>query len=306
MPAFLEMNKLTVWFILIFFPVSLLLRNYGFPFASVLITANVILLGYVILTKEYFIRDIIRKILLLFFLLTCLSILQYWPPFDDVNRIGKSEFIVLLFILVIFSYTIYKKALLNPLNLVLIFILTFILFSASVLTSRSFHNLYRYLTYEEYIRNHFSEFQSNMADLYIDLNKPNDMAESDAYLIKAREADADHQLEKALRLYNLSIDLYPDDARRYYERGLLKLTRLRINEDHALSAVKDFKRAIVLNPSMAEAYFHKGVALGYLGFKGRALLDMRKAVLLESNLPDDEFIKKYGTSKKSFSVPADS
>ena len=131
-----------------------------------------------------------------------------------------------------------------------------------------------------------------MADLFINRYKRIENGKSDKCLEEAFIADSLLENEKALKLYERSIDLNPDNAIAYQRRGSLKLTRLDLDPDLVTSAIKDLDRAIRLDSTLAIAYFHRSIAVGYLGQKGRSILDMNKVWELDS-MNTNEFFSNH-------------
>ncbi len=104
-----------------------------------------------------------------------------------------------------------------------------------------------------------------------------------------QEDMADHM--KALDLLNRAIELNPNDAINYNNRGvaLYKLGRYQ-------QAIKDFNRAIHLDPNDLYAYNNRGNAYYELGKKNRAYDDWRKACYL-GNCDGLNWAKKKGFCK---------
>jgi len=104
-----------------------------------------------------------------------------------------------------------------------------------------------------------------------------------------QENMADHM--KALDLLNRAIELNPNDAINYNNRGvaLYKLGRYQ-------QAIKDFNRAIHLDPNDLYAYNNRGDAYYDLGKKNRACNDWRKACYL-GNCDGLNWAKKKGFCK---------
>ena len=100
---------------------------------------------------------------------------------------------------------------------------------------------------------------------------------------------ADHM--KALDLLNRAIELNPNDAINYNNRGvaLYKLGRYQ-------QAIKDFNRAIHLDPNDLYAYNNRGNAFYELGKTNRACDDWRKACDL-GNCDGLNWAKKKGFCK---------
>jgi len=104
-----------------------------------------------------------------------------------------------------------------------------------------------------------------------------------------QENMSDHM--KALDLLNRAIELNPNDAINYNNRGvaLYKLGRYQ-------QAIKDFNRAIHLNPNDSYAYNNRGNVYHELEKKNRACNDWRKACYL-GNCDGLNWAKKKGFCK---------
>jgi lipoprotein NlpI len=76
---------------------------------------------------------------------------------------------------------------------------------------------------------------------------------ADEYLMKARQAVAQRDLEKALHFADKAVEAGPRDARLYLFRG-----QLRGALDRHADAIADFDRCLELDPKRAEAYDHRG------------------------------------------------
>ena len=72
--------------------------------------------------------------------------------------------------------------------------------------------------------------------------------------------------------YNKYIQLKPNDADAYYNRGLAKS-----NLEDYTGAIEDFNRAIQLKPDYADAYYNRGSAKDELEDKIGACTDWSKA-----------------------------
>ena len=301
------MNQKNAWIILIFFSLTILLRKIGFGFSAFLIEISGLILCFTILTGHHFFKNHFRKISLSIFLIISIAILQYWLPseaFLDKFWFKKVPLNALVFATwVFFMFFIVKDIRSNILTITICLLISFILFTFLILDPRQFHNFYRSSLYEEFIRSKYPEQSGDLADLYIDKYKRPDKEKAEKYLKSAIDAEGLFDYEMALELYNKSIDLNPDNPFSCYRRGLLKLTRLDLNSDVSYSAIKDFSRTLRLDSTYTVAYFHRSLALGYLGLRMRSFQDMKKVWELDSVLTEDEFQKKYGTSKKSFSKP---
>jgi tetratricopeptide (TPR) repeat protein len=230
------------------------------------------------------------------FLLFSLAVLQYWIPLNEV----AFAVAILWFIYAIAIFRIIWR---NGFFVTIELILSFLYVTIIVLDQREFHNFYRSNYYEDFIISKYTEPQGIVADLYINKYKDTDTVQARHFMNEAMLAQKNRDYEKALELYNKSIDLNPDDAHAYHKRGYFKLSTLDLNEDVALSAMKDFSRAIRLDSTLTIIYFHRSIASAYIGLKGRSLLDYMKVWQRDSILPEEEFRNKYSMSKKSFSKP---
>jgi tetratricopeptide (TPR) repeat protein len=299
-------HRRNAWIILIILFLSLLLRKAGFGFSTFLINASVLILCiYVIRYPVFFARKSIRFITVLFVLI-CTAILHYWIPPIPVKINELKEISIISFFMMgwlIFSFINFREIINNSLTLVLWLFLSLILSSNIYLNPREFHNFYRHRTYEEYIRSKYSIYRGIVADYFIDKYKITEKDKAKNYFDEAIKEEENGDYEKALDLYNKSIEYNPDDKFAYHRRGYLKLTKLEINEDVALSAFKDFDRAIRLDTNFTIAYFHRGITYGYLNNKNYGYMDFRRVWLADSILSDSVFQKRYGVSKETFSKP---
>lgn len=75
----------------------------------------------------------------------------------------------------------------------------------------------------------------------------------------AAALQAQGKLDQALQAYDRSIQLKPDDAKTYYNRGLTLKALGRLQE-----AVQSYEKAIQLQPDFAQAYYNLGIALQQL------------------------------------------
>ena len=76
----------------------------------------------------------------------------------------------------------------------------------------------------------------------------------------------------AISDFTKAIELNPDDADAYYNRGLAKS-----NLEDYYGAISDYNKAIELNPNDALSYNNRGVAKALLGNLSEACQDARKA-----------------------------
>ena len=86
-------------------------------------------------------------------------------------------------------------------------------------------------------------------------------------------------LKKAIQDFNKAIELNPDFAGAYYNRG-----RTYSRKGDLKKAIQDFNKAIELNPDFAEAYTNRGNVYIRKGNLGQAIQEYDKAIKLK---PDD-------------------
>ena len=85
--------------------------------------------------------------------------------------------------------------------------------------------------------------------------------------------------EEALSAYNKALDLKPDYADAYHNRGVAKGSLGRYEE-----AIADYDAAIHLNPQLADAYNNRGNAKGDLDQHEAAIADFDVAIQLDPQL----------------------
>ena len=86
----------------------------------------------------------------------------------------------------------------------------------------------------------------------------------------------------AIKDYDKALELNPDYANAYYNRGVAK-GKL---GDYK-GAIEDFDKAIALNPNYADAYYNRGLARRDLGDHKGAEEDFAKAAELRNANPPD-------------------
>ena len=286
-------HVISVYFFTFLFILSLLARSEGIAFGGFLVILSTLLLCLVILFQRNMV--FIHRLIIVVFLLLALSVLQYWIPI-------RSSLIFLPVLLVFLILTFRRVRTQTPV-LLLLTALLFIFMSSVLLNPRRFHNLYRYVPYESYLRQRYSLWNSPLADLSVEKYKMTDTLRARQCLEKALAAEAREDFDEALHQLDLSIDADPDNANTYHKRGALKLLRLDIDADVAYSAIKDFSKAISLDPDLTLAYFHRAYAYGYLDEKAMSLVDSRVVWYRDSSLTEEQFRSRYGVSKETFSVP---
>jgi len=227
--------------------------------------------------------------------------LQYWEGWERWIKITGVLFSIVSLITIFSVYFLFKiperkTPVRKLLQAHISWIYFAILFPAVALTNpRTFHNFFNGTTYEEYVRTRFPlDEGTELVNQYKPVSESSRKC-ADDYFQSALQSEKDESYSKALREYNESIDLNPDNAKAIYNRGLLKLTKLDIDRETAQSAYNDFTRAIQLDSTLAVAYYHRAVAHNYLYKKDRlpAQNDYRKAQSLDTALYNDKFIKAF-------------
>ena len=89
--------------------------------------------------------------------------------------------------------------------------------------------------------------------------------------------DEQGEYEEAINAYSRSIDLSPNDATAYSNRGVVKSARLSQYDN----AISDYNKAIQIRPDYSLAYLNRGVARIEMGQYEAAIVDCRNAILLE-------------------------
>jgi len=278
---------------------AIVFRKLGFGFASIFLNVSVFSLAVAILFSQGIFRTILARVALCVSLLGALAILQYW--LESAYIIIPSLLAIFIFELLSFKY-VQRKA-----SGALVFLVVFgVFFLSVVLNPRQFHNLFRPMSYEDFVLLKYRQDQGLIADLLINTYKRIDIEEANRDLKNAFREDSLKNNISALEYYSKSIENNPDNPIAYHRRGFLKLTRLDLNPPNVNSALKDFSRAIRLDEKFAEAYYHRSMAYHYLGNKERSFLDQLKVLQLDELLTESQFEIKYGRSKKSLSIPPDS
>ena len=94
-----------------------------------------------------------------------------------------------------------------------------------------------------------------------------------AYYYEGRENSSNGQYEAAIKGFNKSIELNPDDAKAYYELGVAKQKRGDYEE-----AKQHYQKVINRKPDYAEAYYNLGVVYSHLNNYKVALDYFDKAI----------------------------
>ena len=99
------------------------------------------------------------------------------------------------------------------------------------------------------------------------------------YLERANQQFNNKNYQAALENYNLAIKHYPTLAEAYYNRGLVK--RIICNHEEA---IQDFSIATILAPKMFLAYYYRGLTYYELGDYPYATANYNHAIMLNSKL----------------------
>ena len=81
--------------------------------------------------------------------------------------------------------------------------------------------------------------------------------------------------KEAIADYNKAIEINPDDADAYNNRGWVLYNLGKDKE-----AIADYNKAIEINPDHAKAYGNRGLLYDQLGDRQRAISDLQKAAQL--------------------------
>ena len=98
------------------------------------------------------------------------------------------------------------------------------------------------------------------------------------YFSKAHNLYNKRKYEEAIKNYNKSIDLDPNNSYAYNNRGLTKN-----NLEQYFDAVKDYDKAIELEPNNSVIYYNRGLAKTHLWQYEEAIEDYNKAIELDHN-----------------------
>jgi len=103
-----------------------------------------------------------------------------------------------------------------------------------------------------------------------------------------RQAIDDNRWNEALNAYDKVLELNPNDASAYYNRGLAYS-----NLGNYKLAILNYDRAIELNPKDADAYYNRGNAYSRLGNSSYANQDLKMAAKL-GNIFAQKSLKEKG------------
>ena len=104
------------------------------------------------------------------------------------------------------------------------------------------------------------------------------------------------QVDEAIKYYNKAIELNPQFAEAFYNRGLAKADLGKPEE-----AIKDYDRAIKLNPLYSKAYNNRGTAKADLGKPEEAIKDYDRAIKLNPKNPNA--YSNRGLTKTALGTP---
>ena len=110
------------------------------------------------------------------------------------------------------------------------------------------------------------------------------------------EVDEENNIQEVISVYDQAIDLKPDYAEAYCNRGSVKC-----NLSQYDAAIADFDWAIDLKPDYAEAYYNRGSAKGNLGDYEAAIVDFDQAIGLNPN--DVAAYTNRGSAKGTLGQP---
>lgn len=108
---------------------------------------------------------------------------------------------------------------------------------------------------------------------------PSTQPTADDYFLQAGDKYKQGGYDEAIENYDEAIDLNPNYAVAYNNRGL---ARSKMGDKQG--AFEDYSRAIALNPNSAEIYYNRGSVRADLGDKEGAFKDYSKAIALDPNL----------------------
>jgi tetratricopeptide (TPR) repeat protein len=103
--------------------------------------------------------------------------------------------------------------------------------------------------------------------------------------------------QKAIFYYNEYLQLYPNDSKRYSERGL---TYENLNQFDM--AERDYSQAITLSPFSSEYFIYRGYARMKMGDADRAVSDFTQAILYGSQKVDQKKSEGYTGRMEAYLV----
>lgn len=117
-----------------------------------------------------------------------------------------------------------------------------------------------------------------VAGLYQQVTAPQASANSPAFYLQRGESFSDaHQYDRAIADYTMAIQLKPDYAEAYNDRGFAYYLK-----GDAERAIADYTRAIELRPNYPRAYNNRGVTYMARGYgSAKAVPDFDRAIALQ-------------------------
>ena len=112
-----------------------------------------------------------------------------------------------------------------------------------------------------------------------------DKTKRDQFFLQGNEQLAQKEYKQAIQFYDLSIQLDPDFAEGYNNRGVAK-----VEYDRPEEAILDYNQAILIRPGYKDALLNRAYAYEALGRFDDALTDVQ---FLENQSPDSSYIHFY-------------
>ena len=121
-------------------------------------------------------------------------------------------------------------------------------------------------------------------------------ADAERHLTRGESLSADHDYDGAIAAYTLAIQLKPDYAEAYNDRGFAYYLK-----GQAEPAIADFTQAIALRPHYPKAYNSRGVVYMSHGYgSAKAVADFDRAIALK---PDFRYAYINRANARLFSHP---
>ena len=117
-------------------------------------------------------------------------------------------------------------------------------------------------------------------------------AEAEKWFNRAYDEYQKGNIETEIEYYNRAIELNPENAKAYNNRGLAYM-----NLEEYGTAIRDYNKAIELNSKFATAYYNRGIAFSYLKGYEKAISDYNKAI--ELNPESDAAYNNRGLAYKN-------
>ncbi len=111
---------------------------------------------------------------------------------------------------------------------------------------------------------------------------PSTLDSAEAYLAHGDQYAGIKQYDRAIEDYNQAIQLKPNYAEAYNNRGYSYYYGSKANLDQAIA---DYSQAILLRPDYAYAYNNRGAAFLANGFPEEAISDLNRALQLKPSFP---------------------